>query len=136
MNSRDKILFAFGGVVLFWATTTSVFAQSFSDNTGTQVWNSVPVMLDNGEALDQALIDRVLSLNEVSAIAYQDCTKAIADIEARYRNEPQRFSRQDRSPAPPQACVTLEKTRQEMETVRSQLEALKVEIAENNTFTW
>lgn len=136
MNTRDGISSVFGIVALFFATTTSSFAQSFSDNTGTQVWNSVPVMLDNGEALDQAFIDRVLSLNEVSAIAYQDCTEAIAEIEARYRNEPQRFNRQDRSPAPPQACVTLEETRQEMAIVRGQLEALEVEIAENNTFTW
>jgi hypothetical protein len=136
MNKREQFLSAFGAMCLFWGAATPSFAQSFSDNTGTNVWNSVPVLLDNGDALDKDLVTRVLELNDLSAIAYQDCTEAIAEIEAKYRNQPQRFSRVDLSPEPPLACVTLEETRQEMATLRVQLKRLEAEIAESNSFTW
>lgn len=136
MNKREQFLSAFGAICLFLGATTPSFAQSYSDNTGTNVWNSVPVLLDNGDALDKDLVARVLELNEISAIAYQDCTRAIAAIEAQYRNQPQRFSRADLSPEPPLACVTLEETRQEMTTLRAQLKRLEAEIAKNNSFTW
>lgn len=93
-------------------------------------------MLDNAEALDPALVDRVAELNETSAIAYRECTIAIEAIEADYQNQPQRFTREDITPEPPAACVTLERTRREMEILRIELAQLQAEIDANNSYTW
>lgn len=136
LRNIHNIVVSLGAGCLFFGSSAPSFAQSYSDITGTNVWNSVPVMLDNGEALDPALVARVLELNNTAAIAYEDCNQAIAQIEAQYPNQLQRFSREDLSPPPPQACVTLERTRQEMSQLRLQLEELQLEIAENNSFTW
>lgn len=136
MNKRKTALMALGLSCCSLGLVVPSVAQSYSDITGTNIWNSVPVMLDHAEALDPELVDRVLELNETSAIAYRDCKQAIAAIEAQYQNQPQRFTREDRSPEPPLACVTLETTRREMETLRVELARLQAEIDENNSFTW
>jgi hypothetical protein len=136
MIQYKHVLTALSVSCLLLGNAAPSLAQSYSDITGTNVWSSVPVMLDNGEALDPDLVARVLELNETSAIVYEECTQAIAQIESQYPNQPQRFSREDLSPPPPQACVTLERTRQEMSQLRIQLEQLQAEIAENNSFTW
>ncbi|AFY40205.1 hypothetical protein Lepto7376_4075 [[Leptolyngbya] sp. PCC 7376] len=136
MNKREKSLIALGIGCLCLGIATPSFAQSYSDITGTNVWNSVPVMLDNADALDPELVARVTELNETSAIAYEDCKKAIEAIEAQYQNEPQRFTREDISPEPPLACVALEEARQEMATLRVQLAQLQAEIDETSSFTW
>ena len=136
MKKRETSLIALGISCFCLGTATPIFAQTLSDNTGTNIWNSVPVMLDSGEALDPELVTRVEELNETSAIAYRDCTIAIEAIEAQYQNQPQRFTREDITPEPPAACVTLERTRQEMEILRVELARLQAEIDENSSYTW
>ncbi len=136
INKRKISLIALGVSCFSLGIATPSFAQSYSDITGTNIWNSVPVMLDDIEPLAPELVTRVTELNETSAIAYRDCKMAIEAIEARYQNEPQRFTRENISPEPPPACVTLEVTRQEMEVLRIELAKLQAEIDENTSFTW
>ncbi|MGB3693028.1 MAG: hypothetical protein WA865_21400 [Spirulinaceae cyanobacterium] len=116
--------------------TTSAQAQSYSDITGTNIWNNVAPISGDGSQLDPQLAERIDRLNRESAEAYQECNAAITLAE---QNTPstRRYSRQpNNNVAVPIACRQLETLRVEMDDLRFAL-ANQSELTANTDFsTW
>lgn len=96
-------------------------AQSFSDITGTNIWNNVAPVFETDSELDAELIENVTRLNQESAAAYTACNEAIAAAEQNPTTR--RFARQPstQTAAVPAACNQLETLRTEVESLRSRL---------------
>ncbi len=118
------------------AYTNSVQAQSYSDITGTNIWNNVAPISGDGSQLDPELAERIEMLNRESAEAYNECNAAITLAE---QNTPpvRRYSRQpNNNVAVPIACQQLEALRVEMDDLRFAL-ANESELTANTDFsTW
>lgn len=96
---------------------------SYSDITGTNIWNNTAPIFDTDGGLDPVLLKRVEQLNQESANAFQACNAAIAQLE---QNVPEvrRYARQPNTQtlAVPVACQQLEELRQESETLQVTLQ--------------
>lgn len=97
--------------------------RSYSDITGTNIWNNTAPLFETNGGLDPALLERVQQLNQESADAFQTCNAAIAQLEQnaadvrRYAREP------DTQMLPvPVACQQLEQLRTEAEALRVTLQ--------------
>ena len=77
------------------STTPAQADSSYSDITGTNIWNNTAPIFDTDERLDPALIERVQQLNAESEQAFQACNAAITQAE---QNVPttRRFARQSK----------------------------------------
>ncbi|MBE9127757.1 MULTISPECIES: hypothetical protein [unclassified Coleofasciculus] len=97
--------------------------RSYSDITGTNIWNNTAPIFETDGTLDSALIERVQQLNQESERVYQACNTAIAQLE---QNSPtiRRYSRQpgNETAAVPVACRQLEELRAEAQTLKLTLD--------------
>lgn len=111
-------------------------AQSYSDITGTNIWNNVAPIFETGSELDAELIENVTRLNRESAAAYTACNEAIAATEQ--NPTIRRFARQPstQTAVVPAACRQLETLRTEVESLRSRLTQAASSTANPALRTW
>lgn len=111
-------------------------AQSYSDITGTNIWNNVAPVFETDSELDAELIENVTRLNRESAAAYTACNEAIAATEQ--NPTIRRFARQPstQTVVVPAACRQLETLRTEVESLRSRLTQAASSTANPALRTW
>lgn len=110
-------------------------ANSYSDITGTNIWNNVAPVLEPDQRLDPKLVEDANRLNREGETAFNECNAAIAQLEQ--ATPARRFSRQPQTPPPvPTACTRLEQIRAEAATLRSTLQQLDVTKVSSDYSTW
>ena len=116
---------------------TPARANSYSDITGTNIWNNVAPLLED-DRLDGDLRDRVEALNAEAQTVYSQCEAAILaaqpdpDAPRRYSREPVNIP----PPPVPQSCRQLEQLRQEAIALRREVEELERIAAQSALRTW
>ena len=99
--------------------------RSYSDITGTNIWNNNAPIFGTGNRLDPALVERVTQLNQLSADALQECNATLSQLEQ--IPSARRYTRQPQTPPPvPESCVRVEEIRTEVENVRATLQQADV----------
>ncbi|HBB33421.1 MAG TPA: hypothetical protein DDZ80_18010 [Cyanobacteria bacterium UBA8803] len=119
-------------------TTAAAKADSsFSDITGTNIWNNTAPVFETDGTLDPDFIARVNQLNQEAEQAFQSCNAAIAQAE---QNVPttRRYARQPGSDtvAVPVACRQLEELRAEAESLRAIVEEATSSRSNPAFLTW
>jgi hypothetical protein len=111
--------------------------SSFSDITGTNIWNNTAPIFEGGGKLDPKLLEDISRVNRDSEAAFNACNAALAQIE---QNAPttRRYARQpsNQTAEVPAACRQLEQLRAEAETLRSTVEQAKNNISRAEYGTW
>ncbi len=124
-------------VVVGGLIASPVRAQSFSDITGTNIWNNTAPIFETDGEFDPALIARISRFNEESERAYRDCNAAIDQAE---QNVPttRRFARQPsaQGAATPVACQQLETLRAEADSLRTAIQQAEQAISRPEFLTW
>lgn len=96
--------------------------RSYSNITGTNIWNSTAPILDRTIPVDPALTAKIEQFNQNSQAKYQECIAGIAAAEQNVPTVPPRqYLRRDPRVPYPQACVDLENLRSEVETLRAEV---------------
>lgn len=96
--------------------------RSYSNITGTNIWNSTAPILDRTIPVDPALTARIEQFNQNSQAKYKECIDAIAAAEQNVPTIPPRqYLRRDPRVPYPQACVDLENLRSEAETLKAEV---------------
>jgi hypothetical protein len=110
---------------------------SFSDISGTNIWNNIPPIFEGGAKLDPQLVENITRVNQEGEAAFQACNAALAQIE---QNAPatRRFSRRPSTVTAevPVACRQLEQLRAEADTLRAAVEEAKRLRAYSDRATW
>ena len=110
---------------------------SFSDISGTNIWNNIPPIFEGGAKLDPQLVENITRVNQEGEAAFQACNAALAQIE---QNAPttRRFSRRPSTLTAevPVACRQLEQLRAEADTLRAAVEEAKRLRAYSDRATW
>lgn len=111
--------------------------RSYSDITGTNIWNNTAPIFDTDDKLDPQLIENITRINRESEAAFSACNAAIAQAE---QNVPatRRFARQPstQTAAVPAACQQLEQLRTEAENLRSTVEEAERSRANSAFLSW
>lgn len=111
--------------------------RSYSDITGTNIWNNTAPVFDTDTKLDPDLIDRITRVNRDSEQAFDACNAAISQGE---QNVPtiRRFARRPATEtgAVPVACQQLEELRTEAENLRVTLEEVQRSRSNPAFLTW
>jgi len=111
--------------------------RSYSNITGTNIWNSTAPIIDEDFPIDPELLVRVRQVNENAAAKYQECLAAIAAAEQNAPTVPPRqFLRRDPRVPYPQACTDLETLRAEADTLRGKIKEIQEAAANRTTATW
>lgn len=110
--------------------------RSYSNITGTNIWNSTAPIIDEDFPIDPALITRVQELNANATTRYQECITAIEAAEQNVPNPRRQFLRRDPRVPYPQACNDLETLRSEADSLRDQIRQIQEEAANRTTATW
>lgn len=111
--------------------------RSYSNITGTNIWNSTAPIIDDDFPIDPALITRVQQVNANATARYQECIAAIAAAEQNVPTIPPRqYLRRDPRVPYPQACNDLETLRSEADSLRGQIKKIQEEAANRSTATW
>ncbi len=110
---------------------------SYSDITGTNIWNNTAPIFNRGSKIDPNLIENVTRVNRESETAFNACNAAIAQAE---QNAPttRRFARRpstETTEAPP-ACRQLERLRAEAETLRRTVQEVERSRSSSALATW
>lgn len=94
--------------------------RSYSNITGTNIWNSTAPILDRTIPVDPALITRIEQYNQNAQAKYKECVDAIAAAEQSVPTIPPRqyLRRDPRSPLP-QACADVESLRSEVDSIKA-----------------
>jgi hypothetical protein len=96
--------------------------RSYSNITGTNIWNSTAPILDRTVPVDPALITRIEQFNQTSQAKYKECLDAIAAAEQNAPTVPPRqYLRRDPRVPYPQACVDLDNLRTEADTLKAEV---------------
>jgi hypothetical protein len=110
---------------------------SFSDISGTNIWNNIPPIFEGGAKLDPQLVENITRVNREGEAAFEACNAALAQIE---QNAPatRRFSRRPSTLTAevPVACRQLEQLRAEADTLRAAVEEAKRMRASSDLATW
>ncbi|MBD1902552.1 hypothetical protein NDI44_24045 [Trichocoleus sp. DQ-A3] len=107
--------------------------RSYSDITGTNIWNNTAPVFDTDDKLDPELTANITRLNQESEAAFQACGAALTEQTPTTR----RFTRQPQTPPPvPQACQRLEELRTEVENLRTTLQQQDLSRANSGLRTW
>lgn len=116
-------------------------ANSYSDITGTNIWNNTAPIFDTDTKLDPALIENITRVNRDSETALRACNDAIAQIEQNRRPGIRSFLRDSSNvtaaaPETPTACRQLEQLRTQADSLRRTVQ--EVERARGNSAfgTW
>ncbi|HAA29407.1 MAG TPA: hypothetical protein DCE56_19040 [Cyanobacteria bacterium UBA8553] len=111
--------------------------RSFSDITGTNIWNNTAPIFDRGGKLDPNLLENIRRVNRDSEAAFNACNEAIAQAE---QNAPttRRFARRPstETAAVPAACRQLEQLRAEAETLRRTVQEIEGSRSSAAYATW
>lgn len=111
--------------------------RSYSNITGTNIWNSTAPIIDDDFPIDPALITRVRDLNTNATTKYQECLAAIGAAEQNVPTVPPRqYLRRDPRVPYPQACNDLETLRSEADSLRGEIKKIQEEAANRSTATW
>lgn len=125
MNTMKSIAWVVGlSVVAGGLMSTPALAdKSFSDITGTNIWNNIPPVLGTNGKLDPQLIENITRVNRESEAAFEACNAALTQIE---QNAPttRRFARRPSTQTAevPVACRQLEQLRAEADNLRATVE--------------
>ncbi len=111
--------------------------SSYSDITGTNIWNNVAPIFEGGGKLDPELLGRITRINQESETAFNACNAAIAQLE---QNAPttRRFARRpsQQTAEVPVACRQLEQLRSEAENLRATVEEVNRTRSTSALATW
>ena len=111
--------------------------RSYSNITGTNIWNSTAPIIDDSFEIDPELVAKVNQLNESAQAKYQECLDGIASAEqAVPAIPPRQYLRRDPRVPYPQACVDLENLRTEAEGLKVQIKEVAEEAASRSRGTW
>jgi hypothetical protein len=111
--------------------------RSYSNITGTNIWNATAPIIDEDFPIDPALLTRVRTLNTNATARYNECLAAIALAEQNVPTVPPRqFLRRDPRVPYPQACNDLETLRAEADSLRAEIKKIQDEAANRTTATW
>ena len=134
MNAMKSIAWVVSlSVVAGGLMATSAQAQrvqssygSFSDISGTNIWNNIPPMLGTDGKLDPNLIENITRINRESEAAFNACNAALAQIEQSAPTT-RRFSRRPSTQTAevPVACRQLEQLRADADNLRTAVEEAK-----------
>ncbi|MEW6492158.1 MAG: hypothetical protein AB1589_06375 [Cyanobacteriota bacterium] len=96
---------------------------SFSDITGTNIWNNIPPLLDTDGIVDPELLGNITRFNQDAETAFNACNAALAQLEQTAPTT-RRFSRQPSTQTAevPVACRQLEQLRGQGENLRATVE--------------
>lgn len=136
MHTIKSLSFVFALSIFGALAAVPANAQSYSDITGTNIWNNVAPIFETDSELDAELIENVTRLNRESAAAYTACNEAIAATEQ--NPTIRRFARQPstQTAVVPAACRQLETLRTEVESLRSRLTQAASSTANPALRTW
>lgn len=111
--------------------------SSFSDITGTNIWNNVAPIFEGGSKIDPQLLDRITRINQESETAFNACNAAIAQIE-QMAPTTRRFARQPsgQNAEVPVACRQLEQLRAQAESLRATVEEVNRTRSSSEYATW
>ncbi|HEY9638766.1 MAG TPA: hypothetical protein V6D14_35610 [Coleofasciculaceae cyanobacterium] len=111
--------------------------KSFSDITGTNIWNNTAPIFDTDTKLDPKLIENITRVNRDSESAFNACNAAVAQAE---QNVPtsRRFARQPSTQTAevPTACRQLEQLRTEAENLRRTAQEVERSRGNSAFLTW
>lgn len=115
--------------------------RSFSDITGTNIWNNTAPIFDTDNKLDPNLIESVTRLNQESETAYRACDSAISQLEQNRRPAIRQFLRDPSSvsvapPETPVACRQLEQLRVQADNLRRTVEEANRSRTNSALLTW
>lgn len=111
--------------------------RSYSNITGTNIWNSTAPIIDDDFPIDPALLARVRQIRSQADAKYQECLAAIAAAEQNVPTIPPRqFLRRDPRVPYPQACNELEELRSAADAVRGEIQKIQEAAATRTTGTW
>lgn len=121
----NKSLVMAAGLSLITAVlgATQANANSYSDITGTNIWNNTAPIFDTDSKLDPNLIESITRVNRDSETALRACNEAIAQIEQNRRPSIRQFLRDSSNvtaatPETPTACRQLEQLRTQADSLR------------------
>lgn len=111
--------------------------QSFSDITGTNIWNNIPPVLGTNGKLDPKLVENITRVNRDSEAAFEACNAALAQIEQTAPTT-RRFARQPSNVTAevPTACRQLEQLRTEAENFRATVEQTERTLSRSDFAAW
>jgi hypothetical protein len=111
--------------------------QSFSDITGTNIWNNIPPVLGTNGKLDPKLVENITRVNRDSEAAFEACNAALAQIEQTAPTT-RRFARQPSNVTAevPTACRQLEQLRTEAENLRATVEQTQRTLSRSEFAAW
>lgn len=112
-------------------------ADSYSDITGTNIWNNTAPIFETDTELPDGLIANITRVNQESEQAFEACNNAIAQAE---QTTPtiRRYARQPsgETAAVPAACQQLESLRAEAENLRRTVEEVERSRSNPALLTW
>jgi hypothetical protein len=112
-------------------------ADSYSDITGTNIWNNTAPIFETDTELPDGLIANITRVNRESEQAFDACNNAIAQAE---QNTPtiRRYARQPgtETAALPAACRQLEALRAEADNLRRTVEDVERSRSNPALLTW
>ncbi len=121
--NKSLVLVAGLSLVASVLSATQANANSYSDITGTNIWNNTAPIFDTNNKLDPALIESITRVNRDSETALRACNEAIAQIEQNRRPGIRSFLRDPSNvtaaaPETPTACRQLEQLRTQADSLR------------------
>jgi hypothetical protein len=118
-------------------TAAPARAQSYSDITGTNIWNNTAPIFEGGGGIDPRLIDNITRINRDSEAAFNACNAAISQAEQAAPTT-RRFARQPstETAAASTACRQLEQLRAEAENLRRTVQQLESARSSSAFGTW
>jgi len=110
---------------------------SFSDITGTNIWNNIPPVFDTDAKIDPKLVENITRVNREGEAAFEACNAAIAQI-AQNAPTTRRFARQasTQTAEVPTACRQLEQLRAEADNLRATVEQVNRARSYSELATW
>lgn len=120
------------------AATPARADRSYSDITGTNIWNNTAPGYKTDGRLDPNLVARINRINQESEAAFKACDAAISQAEQQTPSGPRRYARQpaEQNAEVPVACRQLEELRTEAEQLRSSLQQTETLRAAPGLRTW
>jgi hypothetical protein len=111
--------------------------SSFSDITGTNIWNNVAPIFEGSGTFDPELIEDIERVNREGQSAFNACSAALAQIEQNIPST-RRFARQpsNQTVEVPMACRQLEQLRTEANNLRATVEEARSRISRSEFATW
>lgn len=111
--------------------------RSYSDITGTNIWNNTAPIFDNGTKLDPKLVEEATRINRESEAAFNACNDAIAQA-SQTAPTTRRFARQPSTQTAevPTACRQLEQLRTQADNLRTTLDQASRSRSNSAFNTW